>query len=178
MSTAEDLTTMDLSTLCMVTKDDHYDGTTVTKNEQDIQSNKMNTNSSEKRNFSEINDDNLPLDLSCSKSKRSCKENCWISEHTQDMHSSISNSDKLEQFRDLDYLTTTTISSNNSKKEKLISKDILDLTKLSSNFSMSMKQESSINDFTQIEQTIREKFQYSQPLPIPEGKYYFCCMSK
>ena len=75
---------------------------------------------------------------------------------------------------------------NNVKQEQTNvnpCKSILDLTnvnlqnmisnQLMSTFNLSMpiKQESSTN-FKRIEQSVREQFQYSQPLPIPNGSYF------
>ena len=133
-----------------------------------------------KYDVNEINDDNLPLDLSCSKSKRTCQDDYWTSQHTQAAYPLPSN---MDQFQELNDLATAAILFNNIKQEQINpSKNILDLTNSnlqnllsnqfmsSFNLSTPIKQES---NYKQIEQSIREKFQYSQPLPIPDGKYFF-----
>jgi hypothetical protein len=111
---------------------------------------------SDEINFkSEITDDNLPLDLSCSKSKRSCQEDYWTSQHTQAVYPLSTN---LDQFQELNDLATAAMLFNNIKQEQ-------------THFaSTAIKQEPSMANFRQIEQSTREKFQYSQPLPIPDGE--------
>jgi hypothetical protein len=120
-----------------------------------------------KHEANESTDENLPLDLSCSKSKRSCEDDYWTSQHTQAVYPFPTKSD---QFQELNDLATTAMFFNNIKHEQInsgSSKSILDLT--NSNF-LPIKQESYTANFRQIEQTIREKYQYPQPLPIPDGK--------
>ncbi len=129
----------------------------------------------------EMNDDNLPLDLSCSKSKRSCQDDYWTSQHTQAVYPLTTN---MDQFPELNDLATAAMLLNNIKQEQTnthTSKHILDLAnsnlqnlfsnQLMSTFNLStpVKQESSTANFKQIEQSIRETFQYPQPLPIPDG---------
>ncbi|CAF2391370.1 unnamed protein product [Rotaria sp. Silwood2] len=172
---SEDFATMDLSAFCLAAQRDN--------NEDKIEpSDDLNNNN--KRNLNEINDnnnnnnnnnddDNLPLDLSCSKSKRSCEEDYWTSQHTQAAYPLLSNVNKYDQFQELNNLATTAILLNNIKHENITSKNILNLTNTNQiitpcNLSTSIKQESSTNNFKQIELTIREKFQYPQPLPIPD----------
>ena len=76
-------------------------------------------------------DDNLPLDLSCSKSKRLCNNNYWSSKTNVNQ--------KIDPFIDI-------------KQENIL------------NIS------NSDNQYRQIEQSIREQFQYAQPLPISDGE--------
>jgi hypothetical protein len=109
--------------------------------------------SDELNNKRDNDDDNLPLDLSCSKSKRLCDEDYWKSQHSQAAYP-LPSSTKFDQFQELNNLATTAILLNNIKQE-----NILDLTNTN---------QSSTNNFKQIEQTIRDKFQYPQPLPIPD----------
>ncbi|CAF3377823.1 unnamed protein product [Rotaria sp. Silwood1] len=167
----EDLATMDLSAFCLAAKRNN--------NEEKVEPSDDLNNNNNKRNLNEINnnnnndDDNLPLDLSCSKSKRSCEEDYWTSQHTQAAYPLLSNVNKYDQFQELNNLATTAILLNNIKQENITSKNILNLTNTNQlitpcNLSTSTKQESSTNNFKQIEQSIREKFQYSQPLPIPD----------
>jgi len=111
---------------------------------------------------SEITDDNLPLDLSCSKSKRSCEDDYWTSQHTQAVYPLSTN---LDQFQELNDLATAAMLLNNIKQEQTNLNNI----NLHNFMSTPIKQESSMVNFKQIEQTIREKFQYSQPLEIPDG---------
>lgn len=107
----------------------------------------------------EIIDDNLPLDLSCTKPKRSCQDDYWTSQHTQAVYPIKKN---LDQFQELNDLATTAMLINNIKQEQPNVHNII---------TSSIQQESTIANFKQIEQTIREKFQYPQPLPIPNGKF-------
>lgn len=123
------------------------------------------------------------MDLSCSKSKRSCQDDYWASQHTQAVYPLTSN---LDQFQELNDLATTAMLINSIKQEQTntnLSKNILDLTNINLqnimsnqfmspfNLSTPLKQDPSLANFKQIEQSIREKFQFSQPLPIPEGKF-------
>jgi len=120
----------------------------------------MKSEPSDEINFkSEITDDNLPLDLSCSKSKRSYQDNDWKVQHTQAVYPLTTN---LDQFQELNDLATAAMLLNNIKQEQ---------TNLTNLISSPIKQESSIANLKQIEQTIREKFQYPQPLAIPDGEY-------
>jgi hypothetical protein len=154
INSSNNFATMDLSAFCMnVEKEDQ---SIVIKNEPSDELNNNNT----KR---DLDDDNLPLDLSCSKSKRSCEEDYWKCQHTQAAYPLLSTRNKYDQFKELNDLATTAILLNTIKQE-----NILDLTNTNQ-----IKQESSSSttNFKQIEQTIREKFQYPQPLPIPDGKF-------
>jgi hypothetical protein len=128
-----------------------------------------------KNEITETSDDNLPLDLSCSKSKRSCQDDYWTSQHTQAVYPLTNN---IDQFQELNDLATTAMFLNNIKQEQ-ITKNMFDFQNLISNqyLTTSIKQESSTANFKQIEQSIRDTFQYPQPLRIPEGKYFsiiFC----
>ncbi|CAF0885829.1 unnamed protein product [Rotaria sp. Silwood1] len=186
----EDLATMDLSAFCMAVKRDNDVQQIVTINEEKPITNGTSNNVeikhepsdelNSKRVVNEINDDNLPLDLSCSKSKRTCQDDYWTSQHTQAVYPLTSS---IDQFQELNDLATTAMLINNIKQEQTntnLSKNILDLTnvnlqniisnQLMSTFNLStpIKQESSMTNFKQIEQSIREKFQYPQPLPIPD----------
>ncbi|CAF1085093.1 unnamed protein product [Rotaria sordida] len=186
----EDLATMDLSAFCMAVKRDNDIQQTLTINEEKSFTNgtsndvEIKSEPSDEPNskcdVNEINDDNLPLDLSCSKSKRTYQDDYWTSQHTQAVYPLTSS---LEQFQELNDLATTAMLINNIKQEQTntnLSKNILDLTnvnlqnmisnQLISTFNLStpIKHESSTTNFKQIEQSIREKFQYSQPLPIPD----------
>ncbi|CAF0939581.1 unnamed protein product [Adineta steineri] len=186
---SEDLTTMGLSAFCMAAKrDDNDDDDDDENDEKTISNEKENqsiiikdeisdeiNNNNNKRDLNEIIDDtNLPLDLSCSKPKRTCEEDYWSSQHKQAAYPLPSTSlNKLDQFQELNGLATTAILLNNIKQENLTSNHILNLTHTNPmlspyDLSTSIKQESSTNNFKQIEQSIREKFQYSQPLPIPD----------
>jgi len=167
INSSNNLATMDLSAFCMAVEKE--DQSIIIKTEP---SDELNNNNN-KRDLNDNNDDNLPLDLSCSKSKRSCEEDYWTSQHTQAAYPLLSTINKFDQFQELNDLATTAILLNNIKQENLPSKNILDLTNTNQILSTSIKQESSINNFKQIEQTIREKFQYPQPLPIPDGKFFF-----
>jgi len=174
---AEDLATMDLSAFCLAAKRDNIDDNeqkTIingTEEQSMVIKSEPNDELNNKRDLNENNDDdNLPLDLSCSKSKRSCEEDYWKCQHTQAAYPLPSTRNKYDQFKELNDLATTAILLNNIKQE-----NILDLTNTNQILSKSIKQESSLstNNFKQIEQTIREKFQYPQPLPIPDGKFCF-----
>jgi hypothetical protein len=168
INSSNNLATMDLSAFCIAVEKE--DQSMIIKTEP---SDELNNNNNNKRDLNDNNDDNLPLDLSCSKSKRSCEEDYWTSQHTQAAYPLLSTINKFDQFQELNDLATTAILLNNIKQENLPSKNILDLTNTNQILSTSIKQESSINNFKQIEQTIREKFQYPQPLPIPDGKCFF-----
>jgi hypothetical protein len=152
INSSTNLATMDLSAFCMPAE----------KEEESIV---IKTEPSDECK-SDLNDDNLPLDLSCSKSKRPCEEDYWTTQHTQAAYPLLSTGNKFDQFQELNDLATTAILLNNIKRE-----NTLDLTNTNSILSTSMKHESPTNNFKQIEQTIREKFQYPQPLPIPDGDY-------
>lgn len=148
------LTTMDLSAFCTNAEDE---STTIK-----IEPSEEINNHTNKRELLETIDDDLPLDLSCSKPKRSCEEDYWTTQHTKSTSSAFPEK-KLDQFQELNDLATTAILLSDIKQE-----NILGLT--SAHFSSSsIKQEPSVNHYKQIEQSIREKFQYPQPLPIPEG---------
>ena len=144
------LATMDLSAFCSNVDEE----STAIKTEPSEELN----NHTNKRELHETTDDDLPLDLSCSKPKRPRDEEYW---NTSTSSSSFSEK-KLTQFQELNDLATTAILLNDIKQE-----NILGLT--SAHFASSVKQEPSANHYKQIEQSIREKFQYPQPLPIPEG---------
>jgi hypothetical protein len=119
---------------------------------------------SDEINFkSEITDDNLPLDLSCSKSKRSCQDDYWTSQHTQAVYPLSTN---LDQFQELNDLATAAMLLNNIKQEQTNLSNI----NLHNLMSTPVKHEPSMVNFKQIELSIREKFQYSQPTPIPDGE--------
>ena len=177
---AEDLATMDLSAFCMGVKRDNDDIEELKPDESMLIKTEpiddLNNNNN-KRNLNEITDDNLPLDLSCSKSKRSCQDDYWTTQHKQAAYPLPTTINKFDQFQELNDLATAAILLNNIKQENLTTKNILDLTNTNPmistfNLSTSIKQESSTNNFKQIEQTIREKFQYPQPLPIPDGNFF------
>ncbi|CAF2792120.1 unnamed protein product [Rotaria sp. Silwood2] len=186
----EDLATMDLSAFCMAAKRDNDVQQIVIVNEEkpitngtskDVEiKHELSDELNPKRIVNEFNDDNLPLDLSCSKSKRTYQDDYWTSQHTQAVYPLTSS---IDQFQELNDLATTAMLINNIKQEQTntnLSKNILDLTNVNlqniisnqymSTFNLStpIKQESSTTNFKQIEQSIREKFQYSQPLPIPD----------
>lgn len=89
-----------------------------------------------------------------------------------------------DQFQELNDLATTAMLLNNIKQEQLnlsTPQSLLDFTSpnfqnllsnqfmSSYNFSSPIKEEMSAVNFKQIEQSIREKSQYAQPLPIPDG---------
>ena len=135
-----------------------------------------------KRDADESNDDNVPLDLSCTKPKRSCPDNHWSSPHAYAVHPLTTAGD---QFQELNDLATAALLLNNIKQEQghmHSSTNLLDFThsnlhSLLSNSMMSpynlassLHQEASMANFKQIELTIREKFQYPQPMPIPDGR--------
>jgi hypothetical protein len=164
----EDFATMDLSSFCMAVKRDSEE----IKSEE-IMMIKIEPSDELKRDSNEINDDDddIPLDLSCPKSKRSCHDDYWTTQHTQAAYPLPKTLNKFDQFQELNGLVTAVIILNDIKRENIPGKDILDLTNSNLILSTSIKQESSANNFKQIEQTIREKFQYSQPLPIPDGKF-------
>jgi hypothetical protein len=170
INSSDNLATMDLSAFCLAANRDNNEDN---GKEEELVS--IKTEPSEelvnKRDVTEMNDDNLPLDLSCSKPKRSCEDDYWALQHKQAAYPLPSTLNKFDQFKELNDLATTAILLNNIKQETIASKNILDLTNANQMMS-SFKQESSTTNFKQIEQTIREKFQYSQPLPIPDGKYF------
>ncbi|CAF3685431.1 unnamed protein product [Rotaria socialis] len=186
----EDLATMDLSAFCMAAQRDNDE-----QHSDSVKEEKPFTNGTSKDveikhepgdevnckcEADEVTDDNLPLDLSCSKSKRPCQDDYWASQHTQAAYPLTSN---LDQFQELNDLATTAMLINSIKQEQAnsnASKNIHGLTNVnfqnmmsnqfmsSFNLSTSIKQDPSMANFRQIEQSIREKFQYSQPLPIPD----------
>ncbi|UJR35819.1 hypothetical protein I4U23_028566 [Adineta vaga] len=174
----EDFATMDLSSFCMAAKREDNEDVKNT-NGIDDQTDVIKTEPidevdiNNKRTFNEIVDDSLPLDLSCSKPKRSCEEDYWKFQHTQAAHLLPPTSNKYDQFQELNGLSNTSILFNNIKQENIIPTNILNLTNTNEtinpyDFSASVKQESTNNAYKQIEQSIREKYQYTQPLPIPE----------
>ncbi|CAF0844083.1 unnamed protein product [Adineta ricciae] len=186
---SEDLATMDLSAFCMAVQRDNDDqaatiekekpATNGTSNETEIKTEPSDEQNGE-REITDIVDDNLPLDLSCSKSKRSCQDDYWATQHKQAVYPLTTNTD---QFQELNDLATTAMLLNNIKQEQLnlsTPKNLLDFTSpnfqnllsnqfmSSYNFPSPIKEEISTVNFKQIEQSIREKSQYSQPLPIPD----------
>jgi hypothetical protein len=158
----EDLATMDLSAFCMaVQRDNDIQQTTTVVEEKPIingLSNEVEIKLEPSDEKPEITDENLPLDLSCSKSKRSCQDDYWTSQHTQAVYPLTTN---FDQFQELNDLATAAMLLNNIKQEQTN----INLQNL---MSTPMKQDPSMANFKQIEQSIREKFQYSQPLPIPD----------
>jgi hypothetical protein len=183
---AEDLATMDLSAFCLAAKRDNIDDneqkTIINGTEEQAiviksePNDELNNHQNNKRDLNEINDDNLPLDLSCSKPKRSCEEDYWTSQHTQAAYPLLSTSNKFDQFQELNGLATAAILLNNIKQEQSTSKHMIHLSPF--DLSAPIKQESSTNNLKQIEQSIRGKFQYPQPLTIPDGKYFCFCTSR
>jgi hypothetical protein len=124
-------------------------------------------------------DENLPLDLSCAKPKKSSSAEHRSSGHTQAAYPLLSMGD---QFQELNDLATAAMLLNTIKQEPVgSSKNLLDFTHnnlqailsnqmmSSYNFTSSLTQEATMANFKHIEQSIREKFQYAEPLPIPEG---------
>ncbi|CAF5143477.1 unnamed protein product, partial [Rotaria magnacalcarata] len=181
----EDLATMDLTAFCLAANREHNAETPlVNENENDNQSmiikaepsEDLNNNNNNKRDLNEMNNDaggDLPLDLSCSKVKRSCEEDYRSSQHTQAAYPLLSSINRYDKFQELDSLATTAVLLNNIKQENIVPTNILNLansnsTITSCNLSTSIKQELPTNNFKHVEQSIREKFQYSQPLPIPD----------
>ena len=190
----EDLATMDLSAFCMAVKRDHYENNEAAMPEAIEEKLPLNGSSNDqevksepsdeldlKRDADESNDDNVPLDLSCTKPKRSCHDHPWSSQHAHAVHPLTTAGD---QFQELNDLATAALLLNNIKQEQghmHSSKNLLDLThsnlhNLLSNSMMSpynlassLHQEASMANFKHIEQTIREKFQHAQPMPIPDG---------
>ena len=167
MNVVDDLAAMDLSAFCMAAnKDNNREQSTIIESEP---SDKLNNN---KRDYNEINDDNLPLDLSCSKSKRSCEQDYWMSKHKQAENPLQTSLNKNEPFQKLTDFVSAAALLNHIKRETVISKDLSDLRSTDQMKSASAKQEPQINTYKQIEQTIKDKFQYRQPLPIPDGKIF------
>ncbi|CAF4171071.1 unnamed protein product [Rotaria socialis] len=182
----EDLATMDLTAFCLAAnRENNAETPLANENENDNQSmitkaepseDLNNNDNNNKRDLDEMNNDDgddLPLDLSCSKVKRSCEEDYWSSQHTQAAYPLLSSINRYDKFQELDNLATTAILLNNIKQEKIVPTNILNLTNSNStitscNLSTSIKQELPTNNFKHVEQSIREKFQYSQPLPIPD----------
>ncbi|CAF1608185.1 unnamed protein product [Adineta ricciae] len=175
----EDLSTMDLSAFCMATKqdDENYVKLEDVKDEQaDVIKSEQNDEiiSNNKRDLNDVVDNGLPLDLSCSKPKRSCEDDYWATQHTQAAHLLPPAANKYDQFHELNgSLASTSMLFDNIKQENILSTNILNFTNANEivspyDFSASVKQESAMNAYKQIEQTIREKYQYPQPLPIPE----------
>ena len=124
-------------------------------------------------------DDNLPLDLSCAKPTKSGSDGHRSSSHAQAAYPLLSMGD---QFQELNDLATAAMLLNNIKQEPMGSaKNLLDFTHSnlqnilsnpmmsSYNFASSLTHEATMANFKHIEQSIREKFQYAEPLPIPEG---------
>ena len=126
-------------------------------------------------------DENLPLDLSCTKPKKSNSDGHRSSVHAKASYPLLSMGD---QFQELNDLATAAMLLNNIKQEPGgTSKNLLDFTHnnlqnilsnpmmSSYSFASSFGQEVPMANFKHIEQSIREKFQYPEPLPIPEGKH-------
>ena len=124
-------------------------------------------------------DDNLPLDLSCAKPTKSSSDGHRSVTYAQAAYPLLSMGD---QFQELNDLATAAMLLNNIKQEPVgSSKNLLDFTHsnlqniLSNpmmspyNFASSLTHEATMANFKHIEQSIREKFQYAEPLPIPEG---------
>lgn len=124
-------------------------------------------------------DENLPLDLSCAKPTKSSSDGHRSSSHAQAAYPLLSMGD---QFQELNDLATAAMLLNNIKQEPgSSSKNLLDFTHsnlqsilsnpmmASYNFASSLTHEATMANFKHIEQSIREKFQYAEPLPIPEG---------
>jgi hypothetical protein len=168
--------TMDLSAFCMSANQDNEIQKISSNGKEDELIDIKSEPIEEINNKREINDDNLPLDLSCSKPKRSCDDDYWSSQHKQAAYPLPSTLNKFDQFKELNDLATAAILLNNIKQENLIPKNILDLTHTNPMLSSSIKQESSTNNFKQIELSIREKFQFTQPLPIPDGNFFVFCL--
>ena len=130
-----------------------------------------------KRELDEAVDENLPLDLSCSKSKRTCtvEQRPLLPMPTKtEPSSTIIDTD---QYHELNDLATAAMLINNMKHEPAgLSKNLLDFTSTNLHSLLStalippsMTQESSLANLKQIERSIREKFQHPEAIPIPEG---------
>jgi hypothetical protein len=167
---SDDLVTMDLSSFCLAVKrDDDNNNEQLTSDYRVESCSNIKIENNDQSNMishdNENNHDNMPLDLTCSKLKRSCQEDYWTQQATSSVPLMPMILPKIEPFHELNDLATAAMALQNIKQENIIAKNILDLTN-----AKSIKQESSQQQFKQIEQTIRERFQYAQPLPIPEGK--------
>ena len=161
----EDLATMDLSAFCMAVNRDNNDVPPVEEEQPQPQpiTNGVKTEPSEEvheTKTEEVADDNLPLDLSCSKAKRSCQEDYWTaaSQHPQTIYPLTKT---LDQFQELNDLATAAMLLNNIKQEQTN----INIQNL---ITTPFKQEMPSVNFKEIEQSIREKYQYAQPLPIPD----------
>ncbi|CAF0727334.1 unnamed protein product [Didymodactylos carnosus] len=124
------------------------------------------------------NDNNAPLDLSCSKPKRQCKNDYWLNDSDKEL--AINNSHK---FQELNSLATAALLLNNLKQEQ--SNTVVDLSNsnlhniLSSQMILNSfsptsvspvknDSSSSTTNFKQIETMVRDQIQYPNPLPIPD----------
>ena len=99
----------------------------------------------------DVTDENQPLDLTCSKAKRTSSDDDRLKQHNQVA--------RLLPASMIDLTPTVSLLSN-IKQENIL------------NFSpiASLKEDPKVDQFKQIEQSIREKFQFPQAQPIPEGK--------
>ena len=161
-SKMETLSTMDLSAFCLTVKQENDEQIDEQKASEadldqvdDVKTELLDENKS----------DHLPLDLSCSKSKRLCHDEYWTSQHAEAATLLPTPANKVDQSYEQNG-PATTIPWNHMKPENILAKNTLDVKNTNS-----LKPDVSNNYSKQIEQTIREKFQYPQPLPIPDGMY-------
>ena len=162
----ETLCTMDLSAFCSTVKRED-DDQKATLNDSDPATDVKTEPLEEDTtplDSNENSSDHLPLDLSCSKSKRSCHDDYWTLQHVEVARLLPTPANKLDPSYEKKDLATSMW--NHMKQENIVQRNILDPT-----HSNSSKPDASNYQLKQIEQTIREKFQYPQPLPIPDGMY-------
>jgi len=163
---AEDLATMDLSAFCMAVQRDQEEKTSNgTSTSHDVEM------KSEPSEIEQVTDENLPLDLSCAKPKRSSSEE-------EKQSSQIFQPKTEEKLHELN----ASILFNNVKQEtKFVSKNLLDFTPsyfqnlLTNPILASLNlpptitpQEFPMINFKEIDENAREKFQYADPIPIPD----------
>lgn len=156
----DDPATMDLSSFC-VTNETHVESE-MNQEEKSVVAvdDPIKVEVKDETELMNIADENQPLDLTCSKSKRRASNDDQPVQRSQVaclLPASIhDNGERME-------LTATVSLLSNIKQENILN--------LTASTSTSIKEDPSINQFQQIEQTIRERFQYPQPQPIPEGKF-------
>ncbi|CAF0760101.1 unnamed protein product [Didymodactylos carnosus] len=145
-----------------------------------VRNDQNNSSQLKKRLSNDSYDNNAPLDLSCSKPKRQCKNEYWINDNIKPMTLS-----SFDQFQELNGLATAALLFNNFKQEQ--PNTVMDLSNsnlhniLSSQMILNsfsptsippttpMKNDSysSVN-FKHIETMVRDQIQYPNPLPIPD----------
>ena len=173
----DDRATMDLSAFCLPAKEEAeepmvtntHDEEPIVTMAHDEEPVNVTTEPNDEPPVNGIANENLPLDLSCSTSKRVCDDDYWASQRTQAAYPLPRTSAKFDRS---DELNASAVLLNNVKQERMESKGAHDMKHSHRSGTTSVEHESSVNNFKQIEHTIRERFQYAQPLPIPDGTYF------